>query len=103
MECVILEWMEFYYGGSPWQKITRKSDDIFALVENDIFQWPAIERITAARFQVRFKDEKRAKQITVRPGKRPSEERAGSWVAIDDWLVKRKFMEMEVHEKQPLA
>jgi hypothetical protein len=42
-----IEWVEFYYGGSQWQRITRKSDDIFALVENEIIKWPALERIAA--------------------------------------------------------
>jgi hypothetical protein len=66
MDWVLLEWVEFYYGGSPWQRITRKSDDVFALVEKEIIKWPALERITAARFQVRLKGDRRVRHITVR-------------------------------------
>ncbi len=100
--CIVLQSVEFYYGGSPWQKITRKSDDIFALVETDIFQWPALERITAARFQIRFRDEKRPRSITIRPGQRRLEERDESCPAIDQWLVKRKFLEITGDDRQPV-
>ena len=94
MERVVLEWVEFYYGGSPWQKITRKSDDIFVLVENDIIKWPALERITAARFQVHLKDNQRARHITLRPSTRSVGERDGARPVIEEWLMKRKFMEI---------
>jgi hypothetical protein len=94
MEWVVLNWVEFYYGGSPWQRIIRESEDIFALVENEIIKWPALERITAARFQLRLKGEKRARHITVRPSTRSVGERDGPRLVMEGWLMKRKFMEV---------
>jgi hypothetical protein len=94
MESVSLEWVEFYYGGSPWQRITRKSDDIFALVENEIIKWPALERITRARFQVRLKEGQRARHITVRPSTRSIGGRDGARLVMEEWLMKRNFMEI---------
>jgi hypothetical protein len=95
IEWVVLECVEFYYGGSPWQRITRKSDDIFALVECEIIKWPALERITAARFQVGLKEDKRARHLTVRPSIRPVICRDGGRVVLDEWLLRRKFMEIQ--------
>jgi hypothetical protein len=94
MECAVLERVEFYYGGSPWQGITRKSNDIFALVENEIIKWPALERITRARFQVRLKEGQRARHITVRPSTRSIGGRDGARLVMEEWLMKRNFMEI---------
>jgi hypothetical protein len=93
----------FYYGGSPWQRIMRKSDDIFALVENEIIKWPALERITAARFQLRLKEDQRARHIMVRPSRRVLGERDGTRLIVDEWLIKRKFMEILRDEHKSLA
>ena len=100
MEWVVLEEVEFYYGGSPWQRLIRKSDDIFALVERGIFQWPAVERVTRARFRVRLQSALRARQITVRPCVRilSVEDEAGT--ILENWLKKRKFMEEQRGEGQ---
>jgi hypothetical protein len=95
VEWVVLESVEFYYGGSPWQRISRKSDDIFTLVENEIIKWPALERITAARFQVRLKDDQRDRHITVRPSTRSVGGRDGARLVMEEWLMRRKFMEIQ--------
>lgn len=102
MESAVLEWVEFYYGGTPWQRIIRKSNDIFGLVENEVIKWPALERITAARFRVRLKDDQRARQITVRPCTRSAEGRDGPRRVIEAWLMKRKFMEILKSEGKSL-
>jgi hypothetical protein len=103
MEWVGLEWVEFYYGGCPWQRIMRKSDDIFALVENEIIKWPALERITAARFQIRLKEGERARHVMIRPSTRGVVERDGARLVVDEWLMKRKFMEILRDEHKSLA
>jgi hypothetical protein len=98
MESVHLEWVEFYYGGSPWQRTSHRSDDIFALVENEICKWPALERISAARFQVRLKGERRARSLTVRPATRWFGSGDAARLVMEDWLVKRKFAEIQNNE-----
>jgi hypothetical protein len=103
MESVVLESVEFYYGGSPWQRITRKSDDIFSLVENEIIKWPAVERITAARFQLRLKNEQRAMPLTVRPCARSVGDCDGATLITEEWLRKRKFIEVQNGEAESMA
>ena len=103
IESVSLEWVEFYYGGTPWQRIIRKSNDIFALVENEVIKWPALERITAARFRVRLKEDQRARHITVRPCTRFVEGRDGARPVMEAWLIKRRFMEILKGESKSLA
>jgi hypothetical protein len=93
MELVVLESVEFYFGGTPWQRNIRKSDDIFGLVENDIFKWPALERIMAARFRVRLKGERRARSFSIRPSMQPEETSDRARLIIEVWLKKRGFIE----------
>ena len=102
MERVILKGVEFYYGGSHWQRITHKSDDIFALVENQIFKWPALERISAARFQIRLKGEQRGRALTVRPSTRSADGGDRAKFLIDEWLMKRGFALIQEHEAKSL-
>ena len=94
MDSAILESVEFYYAGSPWQRVSRQSEDIFLLVEQRIFKWPALERIAAARFAMRLKGERRDRRITIRPSVRPNENREGTNAVIHDWLKRREFLEM---------
>jgi hypothetical protein len=32
MESALLQEVEFYFGGSPWQRLVRNSEDVFVLV-----------------------------------------------------------------------
>jgi len=93
MEWAVLEEVEFYYGGSPWQRLVRKSDDIFALVERGIFKWPALERIVRARFRTRLQSAPRARQFTVRPCLRILGVEDESGIVLENWAKKRQFME----------
>lgn len=102
MEWAVLEEIEFYYGGSPWQRIVRKSDDIFALMEKGIFQWPGLDRITRARFRVRLQNVSRARQITVRPCLRILSGTDEVGAALENWAKKRKFMEEQRGEGKSL-
>jgi hypothetical protein len=77
------------------QRNVRKSDDIFGLIENEIFKWPALERITAARFRVRLKGERRARSFSVRPSMQPGETSDRARLIIEDWLTKRGFIEVQ--------
>jgi hypothetical protein len=95
MESVFLESVEFYFGGTPWQRTTRKSDDIFAVAENEIFKWPTLDRIAAARFRVRLKGERQGRPLIVRPSIPPGRTPDGERLIIDDWLMKRGFMKVQ--------
>lgn len=94
MECVVLESVEFYFGGSPWERITQQSEDIFALVEQEIIKWPPLDQISAARFRVRLRGEPRARRITIRPSGRASHYQEEINPVILDWVKKRKFVKV---------
>jgi hypothetical protein len=93
MESVTLEYVEFYYAGTPWQRIVRQADDIFVLVERNIIKWPTLERIAAARFQIRLKGDSRSRRFMIRPSLPPLEGRDGASQIVKEWLWKRNFME----------
>jgi hypothetical protein len=100
IESVVLETVEFYYCGSPWQRIVRASDDVFALVETGIIKWPPLERISAARFKIRLKGEQRTRSLTVRPSTRPVGTTDVGRLILDEWLVKRKFAQVQRDESK---
>ena len=102
IEWAALESVEFYYGGSPWQRIIRKSDDFFALIEKEIFQWPTLERIIAARFRIRLKNDRRTRHVNIRPSVTVVSFSEGGEPAIQQWLVKRGFIEVSERERQSL-
>jgi hypothetical protein len=102
MGWVILEWVEVYHGGSPWQRITRESDDIFALLENDILKWPPLDRITAARFRLRLKADQRARRLTVRPAIGRKGKSNGPGLVMEEWLTKRNFVKVQRCEGKSL-
>jgi hypothetical protein len=103
MESVVLDSVEFYFGGTPWQRNIRKSDDIFGLVENDILKWPALERITAARFRIRLKGERRARSFTIRPSAQLAVSSDRARPIIEDWLMKRGFVEVQNDDAKSVA
>lgn len=93
MESATLEWVEFYYPGTPWQRIIRQADDIFVLVERNIIKWPALDRMSAARFRIRLKGDTRSRRFIIRPSLSPVGGQDGANEVIEEWLRKRKFME----------
>ena len=95
MEWAVLESVEYYYGGSPWQRITRESDDIFALVEHEILKWPTLDRITAARFRFRIEADHRARRLTIRPAVVSAGGPDGPGRVMEEWLVKRNFVRVQ--------
>ena len=90
-ECVRLKAVTLYYIGTPWQRVTRESDDIFELVENDIFSWPALDQILEAQFLVRLKDGK-SWWIRVRSGGVVKNAGDAGWEHEREWLDKRGFL-----------
>ncbi len=99
IEGVAFELVEFYHGGSPWQRIPRESDDLFALVEREHFHWPPLERIAGARFRIRLTGERRARCVNVRP----CVGTANGETLIEKWLIKRGFVEIPTDECESVA
>lgn len=93
IQSVALERVEFYFPGSPWQRIVRQSDDIFSLIEQELIRWPALERISAARFCVQLQGEPRTYPLIVRTSGRFLRAPQETIGVIDEWLKKRSFLE----------
>jgi hypothetical protein len=92
IESVTLKEVEFFYGGKPWQRIARRSDDIFSLVENELFKWPDPQRITRAGFEVKFKDSKKTRRVTIIGSNKAQYGRDGDAVTVEKWMKLAGFI-----------
>ena len=80
--------MEFFFDAHPWQRVIRRAADIFALVERDEVEWPEhVEFITRATFQVRLRDAKRSRLLTIVPCNRALYRRDGDSARVEAWLA----------------
>ncbi len=92
MLSVTLKEVEFFYGGKPWQRITRRSDDIFTLVEKELFKWPNPERITRAGFEVKFKDSNKTRRVTIIGSNKAQYGRDGDADMMEKWMKLAGFI-----------
>ena len=92
MESVTLREVEFFYAGKPWQRITRRSDDVFLLVEKELFKWPSVDRITRATFEVRFKDSKKVRRVTIIGSNKAQYCRDEDAAMVEEWLKLAGFV-----------
>lgn len=84
--------VEFYHRGTPWERITRKAEDIFDLIDHRKLQWPAcLEEITRATFEFTFWRSKRPCQLTLVPCNQAECSRAGDIPLLSAWLERRQF------------
>lgn len=91
MESVTLREVEFFFGGKPWQSVTRKSEDIFTLVERGSLHWPDVDRITRASFEVKFA-EKKSRRVTIIGANKAQYGRDEDSVKVEAWLKLSKFV-----------
>jgi len=92
MESVTLREVEFFYPGKPWQRITRKSDDVFLLIEKELFKWPPLDRITRAGFEVKFTKENKTRRVTIIGSNKAQYSRDGDMGMIEQWLKLAGFI-----------
>ena len=92
IESVTLREVDLFYAGKPWQRITRRSDDVFLLVEKELFKWPSVDRITRATFEVRFKDSKKVRRVTIIGSNKAQYGRDGDMGMIEQWLKLAGFI-----------
>ncbi|MEY2427239.1 MAG: hypothetical protein QOJ40_124 [Verrucomicrobiota bacterium] len=97
IERVNLKEVEFFHADAPWQRVTRKADDIFELVERAEVQWPAtIEQITRATFEVKFYCAKRPRRLTIVPCNKALYGRDNDSTLLEQWLEARQFIVTDV-------
>jgi hypothetical protein len=90
---VELKEVEFFYPGKLWQCITRKSNDIFGLVEKGWLRWPEPPgQITRATFEVKFSDAKKTRRVTLVPANKALYGRDDDSALVEKWLAARGFI-----------
>ena len=100
IERVVLKEVEFFFPVKPRERVTRKSDDIFALLENGRVEWPkAPGAITRATFEVKFTEARKARRVTILPSNKALYGRDDDSLLVERWLAARKFIVEETdHE-----
>jgi len=91
MESVTLKEVQFLFGGKPWQRVTRVSDDIFALIEKEKLSWPSEECIKRVTFEIKFADSKKPRRVTLIPSNKAQYGRDDDSVIVERWLAARGF------------
>jgi hypothetical protein len=89
---VTLKEVEFFYRGTPSQRIIRKSDDIFAIAKAGHLKWPEPEVLTRAVFEVAFTESKKSRRVTIAGANRAMYGRDDDSVIVEQWLKARKFV-----------
>lgn len=92
VESVMLREVEVRYGGKPGHQIIHKSEDIFRLEEEALFQWPDVERIARAVFEVKFLGSKTLRRVTIKPSNKAMYGRDEDAVLVEQWLKARGFL-----------
>jgi hypothetical protein len=92
IDWVKLREVQFFFGGNPWEVITRKSDDYFALLKSRDKSFPAGGRIIKATFQVKFSDAKTPRSVVIKPSNIAQFTRDYDSVLVEKWLEARGFI-----------
>jgi hypothetical protein len=93
LERVRLKEVEFYFPGAPWQRVLRRADDIFELVENEEVRWPGrVEEITRATFEIKFWKTRRPRRLTIVPCNKALYGRDEDSRLLEQWLEARQFL-----------
>jgi hypothetical protein len=92
IEWVKLREVQILFGGNPWELVTRKSDDIFALLKSRGRPFPEAGRIFRATFQVKFSDAKTPRSVVIKPSNVAQFTRDDDSVLVEKWLQARGFI-----------
>jgi hypothetical protein len=84
--------VQFLFGGTPWEVVTRKSDDYFALLKSRNKSFPEGGRIIRATFQVKFSDAKTPRSVVIKPSNIAQFTRDDDSVLVEKWLEARGFI-----------
>ena len=92
LDWIKLKEYQILYPGSPWQVISRKSDDMFALLDQQKRTIHESGQLLRATFQVKFKDCKRPRSVVIRSGNKTSLTRDDDSALVEKWLSARGFI-----------
>jgi hypothetical protein len=83
---------QLFFGGNPWEVVTHKSDDYFALLRSRNKPFPVGGRIIKATFQVKFSDAKTPQSVVIKPSNIAQFTRDDDSVLVEQWLEARGFI-----------
>jgi len=91
IEWVKLHEVQLYRGGTPWELLTHKSDDVFAVFEARRQAFPAAGRLVKATFEFKFNDQRKPRKVVIRPSNIAHYTRDDDGVLVEAWLRARGF------------
>ena len=104
LDWIRLKEYQLFYPGSPWDITTKKSTDIFALLDTRGRVIPAGGRLVKASFDVKFADSRTTRSVVVRPPNVAMYTRDEDSVLVERWLESRGFILSETSEfNEPVA
>ena len=71
---------------------TYEAPDLFSKIESGAVRLPAADLLVRATFQVRFKDSKKQRKVTIAGSNRLKVVRDGDTVQVERWLAARGFV-----------
>lgn len=92
IDWIKLREVQLFFGGSPWEVVTHKSEDLFALLKSRNQSFPAGGRIIKATFQVKFSDAKTPRSVVIKPSNVAQFTRDDDSVLVEQWLEARGFI-----------
>jgi hypothetical protein len=92
IDWVKLREAQFFQAGSPWEVITRKSDDLFGLFESRDQVFPESGRLVQASFQIKFSDSRTPRTIVIKPSNVALFTRDDDSILVEKWLEARGFI-----------
>jgi hypothetical protein len=92
IDWIKLREVQFFFAGNPWEVVTRKSEEIFALLTSRKKSFPEGGRIIRATFQVKFSDAKTPRSVVIKPSNIAQFTRDDDSVLVEQWLEARGFI-----------
>jgi hypothetical protein len=92
IDWIKLREVQLFFGGNPWEVVTRKSEDYFALLKSRNKSFPVGGRIIKATFQVKFSDAKTPRSVVIKPSNIAQFTRDDDSVLVEQWLEARGFI-----------
>jgi hypothetical protein len=92
IDWIKLKEYQIFFGGSPWEIISRKSDDVFAALDGRQQQIPRGGRLIRASFLVKFTDCKKPRTVVIRPSNVAQFRRDEDAAILEEWLTARGFI-----------
>jgi hypothetical protein len=92
MDWVKLKEYHIYWGGAHSEIEIRKSDDVYAALEQRERSFPTGGRLMKAKFLIKFTDAKQPRTVTLNAGNRAQYKRDDDADILEAWLIARGFV-----------